>query len=157
MEYITENNQNTITKSIEVLTAEINFFKATAGAAILEIGKRLLEAKAQLDHGQWLTWLAEKVDFSESSAQRFMRIATEYKNPSPVTDLGVSKALILLAIPEIEREKFIEEKHVVNGEEKTVSEMSKRELEKVIKERDEHKERAEHLENKVPYLYPQTS
>lgn len=123
----------------------------------MEIGKRLNEAKSQLQHGEWTEWLKEKVEFSEASAQRFMRLAKEYSNPSPVTDLGASKALLLLAIPEVDREEFLNEKHIVNGEEKSVSEMSKRELEKVIKERDEHKERAEHLENKVPYLYPQTS
>ena len=81
-------------RPIEAITEEIIFYKAQAGAAILEIGKRLNEAKAQLPHGEWLGWLQEKVDFSESTAQRFMRLAKEYENPSPVTDLGASKALV---------------------------------------------------------------
>lgn len=132
-----------IARPLEVIEQEINFFKQTAGAAILEIGKRLNEAKAQLDHGEWTAWLSEKVEFSEASAQRFMRLAREYSNPSPVTDLGPSKALLLLALPENEREDFAAQKHMVNGEEKTVSEMSKRELEKVIKERDEAEKMAQ--------------
>ena len=114
------------------------------------------EAKAQLDHGEWTAWLSEKVEFSEASAQRFMRLAREYSNPSPVTDLGPSKALLLLALPENEREDFAAQKHMVNGEEKTVSEMSKRELEKVIKERDEaeriaqeHQKTAEQLRKEL--------
>lgn len=124
-------------RPIEVITEEINFCKQTAGAAIIEIGKRLNEAKALLPHGEWGDWLSEKVDFSEATAQRFMRLANEYSNPSPVTDLGASKALILLALPPVEREEFIAEKHTVNGEEKTVAEMSKRELEKAVQEKKE--------------------
>lgn len=141
-----------LARPLEVITQEIQFYKQTAGAAILEIGKRLNEAKAQLGHGEWATWLAEKVEFSEASAQRFMRLAREYSNPSPVTDLGASKALLLLALPENEREDFVAEKHMVNGEEKTVSEMSKRELEKVIKERDEANKIAEEKEKMVEHL-----
>lgn len=124
-------------RPIEVITEEINFYKQTAGMAIIEIGKRLNEAKALLPHGEWGDWLSEKVDFSEATAQRFMRLANEYSNPSPVTDLGASKALILLALPPVEREEFIAEKHTVNGEEKTVAEMSKRELEKAVQEKKE--------------------
>ena len=31
-----------------------------------------------LDHGQWGPWLREEVDFSQSSANNFMRIFEEY-------------------------------------------------------------------------------
>ena len=133
-------------RSIEVITAEIWLYKQQAGAAILEIGRRLNEAKAQLSHGEWLPWLEEKVEFSEVTAQRFMRLAREYENPSLVTDLGASKALQLLALPASERGEFIAEKHEVNGQEKTVMEMSKRELAQAIKERDEARQKAEELE-----------
>lgn len=122
-------------RPIEAITEEILFYKAQAGAAILEIGKRLNEAKAQLPHGEWLGWLQEKVDFSESTAQRFMRLAKEYENPSPVTDLGASKALALLALPPLQRDEFLEENDAAG--------MSKRELEKAVKEKLEAMEKAE--------------
>lgn len=122
-------------RPIEAITEEILFYKAQAGAAILEIGKRLNEAKAQLPHGEWLGWLQEKVDFSESTAQRFMRLAKEYENPSPVTDLGASKALVLLALPPLQRDEFLEENDAES--------MSKRELEKAVKEKLEAMEKAE--------------
>lgn len=133
-------------RPIEVITAEIWLYKQQAGAAILEIGRRLNEAKAQLSHGEWLPWLEEKVEFSEATAQRFMRLAREYENPSLVTDLGASKALQLLALPASERDEFIAEKHEVGGQEKTVLEMSKRELAQAIKERDEARKKAAEME-----------
>lgn len=126
-----------ISRGIAVITEEIIFYKTVGGQAAIEIGKRLIEAKAQLKHGEWLPWLSEKVEFSEATAQRFMQLARGYENPAPVRDLGVSKALQLLALPASEREEFIAEKHEVNGEEKSVSEMTKKELEQAIRERDE--------------------
>ena len=88
-----------ISRGIAVITDEIIFYKQVGGQAVLEIGKRLIEAKAQLKHGEWLDWLRDRVEFSEASAQRFMRLAREYGNASLVTDLGTSKALELLALP----------------------------------------------------------
>lgn len=125
-------------RPIEAITEEILFYKAQAGASILEIGKRLNEAKDQLPHGEWLGWLQEKVDFSESTAQRFMRIAKEYENPSLVTDLGASKALVLLALPPLQRDEFLEKNDAAS--------MSKRELEKAVKEKLEAIEKAEAAE-----------
>lgn len=125
-------------RTIEAITEEILFYKAQAGASILEIGRRLIEAKEQLQHGEWLGWLEEKVDFSESTAQRFMRLAREYENPSPVTDLGPAKALVLLALPPLQRDEFLEENDA--------SSMSKRELEKAVKEKREAMEKAEAAE-----------
>ena len=122
-------------RGIEAITEEIIFYKNVGGQAVIEIGRRLTEAKAQLKHGEWLPWLREKVEFSETSAQNFMRIAREYGNTHLVGDLGASKALVLLALPASERENFASEKHLINGEEKSVSEMSKRELEEAIRQR----------------------
>lgn len=93
-------------RPIETITAEIQFYKGQAGACVLEIGKRLIEAKEQLPHGEWLPWLEGQVEFTERAAQRFMRLAREYSNPTLVSDLGATKALILLALPEERREVF---------------------------------------------------
>lgn len=124
-------------RDIETITAEILNAKRAGGEAILTIGRGLMEAKAMLSHGEWLPWLTERVEFSESTAQRFMRLAKEWSNPSALTDLGATKALQLLALPESERERFLSETHQVDGEEKTVIDMTSRELDRAIKERDE--------------------
>lgn len=50
-------------RSITAITDEIIFYKNVGGQAVIEIGKRLIEAKAQLKHGEWLPWLSEKWSF----------------------------------------------------------------------------------------------
>ena len=124
-------------RSIGDITSEILRLKQDAGNAILGIGQRLIEAKAMLPHGEWLPWLTEQVEFSERTARNFMRLAREWTNRQALADLGAAKALTLLALPPEERERFMEENHVVDGEEKTVIDMTTRELEKAVKERDE--------------------
>lgn len=130
-------------RDIETITAEILTLKQTAGDAILRIGQRLIEAKQILSHGEWIPWLNDQVEFSERSAQNFMRLAREWSNPQALADLGATKALTLLALPPEEREQFIAEHHTVNGEEKTVIDMTSRELEQAIRERDEARMAAE--------------
>lgn len=131
------------TRDIDTITGEILELKTRAGESILAIGQRLTEAKALLPHGEWLPWLAEKVEFSERAAQNFMRLSREWSNPQALADLGATKALTLLALPADEREQFIAEPHMVDGEEKTVTDMSARQLEQAIRERDEARMAAE--------------
>ncbi len=133
-------------RNIEQITLEINFYKQQTAQNILEIGKRLIEAKQQFQHGEWLPWLRDQVQFTERSAQNFMRIAEEFSKTKPVADLPYTKLLALLQVPEEDREEFIQETHLVGGREKTIADMSKRELEQAIKERDESKEKAKSLE-----------
>ena len=111
-------------RSIGDITSEILRLKQDAGNAILGIGQRLIEAKAMLPHGEWLPWLRDRVDLSERSAQNFMRLAREYSKSAEIADLGASKALALLALPESERANFVSEPHTVDGVEKTVPEMT---------------------------------
>lgn len=135
----TEGTDRTLApvRDIDEITGEILEAKRVGGQAILTIGRCLIEAKGRLSHGEWLPWLTEKVEFSERAAQNFMRLAKEYSNPQALADLGATKALQLLALPESEREVFIASSHAVNGEEKAVVDMTSRELEKAIRERDE--------------------
>ena len=124
-------------RSIEAIEAEIWFYKRQAGRAFIEIGRRLNEAKERLPHGEWLPWLRERVAFSERTAQDFMRLAKEYGESAEIADLGAAKALALMALPVSERAEFAAEKHLVNGEEKTASEMTVKELKEAIREREE--------------------
>ena len=122
-------------RTIETITGEILDLKREAGEAILDIGARLIEAKGMLSHGEWLPWLNERVELSERTAQKFMKLAREWSNPNTLADLGASKALMLLAVPAEERDSFVEEHNVID--------MSARQLEQAIKDRDEARKAAE--------------
>ena len=122
-------------RTIETITGDILEAKRQGGEAILTIGRCLIEAKEMLSHGEWRSWLEERVEFSERSAQRFMRLAREWSNPTTLSDLGASKALMLLALPEGERERFVEDHNVID--------MSARQLEQAIRDRDEARQAAE--------------
>ena len=130
-------------RDIETITEEILGLKQTAGNAILEIGQRLIEAKHMLSEGEWLPWLEEQVEFSPRTAQRFMKLSREWTDATALSYLGATKALTLLALSPVEREEFLSEEHVVNGEAKSVVDMSARELEKAVKERDAALKQAE--------------
>lgn len=86
-------------RNIEAITREILQLKNDAGNAILGIGQRLLEAKAMLPRGEWLPWLTEQVEFSERQAQRFMKLAQEWANPTALSDLGATDDEPLLLGP----------------------------------------------------------
>ena len=137
-----QNQELAQVREISVITDEIISLKAQANNMMLmyaiEVGRRLVEAKAMLQHGEWGAWLKEKVDFSQSSANKLMKVYEEYgKSPNSelITNLTYTKALKLLAVPDEEREEFVQENDVEN--------MSSRELEKAIKERDEALKQAE--------------
>lgn len=69
-------------------------FEATASAAVahaVACGEALIEAKAQLLHGQWLSWLVDHVEFNDCQAQRYMQIA---RNASRVSDLDSVRAAL---------------------------------------------------------------
>lgn len=142
---------NEITRPIEVITQEINFYKLQAGNAIIEIGKRLHEAKLTLPHGAWGAWLQNEVEFSERTAQNFMRIAKEYRNPQLIADMGNSatKALLLLSLPAEEREEFVGEAHEIDGEEKTVAAMTTKEMERLLKELEAERAEKEKLQSQL--------
>lgn len=124
-------------RDIETITEEILEAKRVAGDAILLIGKCLTEAKKVLPHGEWIPWLNERVEFSERIAQQYMKLAERWTNPNALSDLGKTKALALLALPPEEMDRFMDEAHDVSGEEKTIYDMTSRELDKAIRERKE--------------------
>ena len=122
-------------RTIETITDEILDAQRRGGEAILTIGRCLIEAKEMLPHGEWLPWLNEKVAYSERTAQNFMAVARRYSNPQTLADLGMAKALALLALPDSERDEFVQDHNVI--------EMSARQLKQAIKERDEARKAAE--------------
>jgi hypothetical protein len=58
-------------------------------------GEYLAEVKGRLRHGEWLLWLDRNFDFSERTAQTYLRVAEEYAaNPKRVSGLGSVRRVI---------------------------------------------------------------
>ena len=71
-------NQSAPAREIGVITAEIKDLCRQAQTMALlyavEIGRRLDEAKRALPYGKWGEWLKNEVEFSQSTANNFMRL-----------------------------------------------------------------------------------
>lgn len=140
-------------RTIDVITQEIRDLQDQTRRLVLgyaiEVGRRLVEAKDMLPHGEWGAWLAEKVNFKQRTAQRLITLYEEYGaeqigifgaeiKASALTNLSFTNALLLVAVPEEEREEFAAE---VDAEH-----ISSRELEQAIRERDEAKRQLQDME-----------
>ena len=134
------NIATTPARSIDTITAEIvaisNQTAQMVYMSMIEIGKRLVEAKAQVGHGEWGDYLKNKVNFSQRTATNFMRAyerSLNGANSQTFANLGYSQIVKLLALPEGELEEFTETHDVKS--------MSVRELDQAIRERDEARSR----------------
>lgn len=135
-------------RPIEIIESEINFYKTQTATGIIEIGKRLIEAKAQLPHGEWGKWLEEKVEFSQWTATRFIRVAQELSNSTALTNLPQTKVFLLLDVPQGQREDFIQSN--------PVEDMTTRELQKAIKRAKELEQMLEIEKGKPPKVVKET-
>ena len=137
-------------REIGIITAEIKDLCRQAQTMALlyavEIGRRLNEAKRALPYGKWGEWLKNEVEFSQSSANNFMKLYEEYGaaqisifgasvDSQTFANLPYSKALQLLAVPRDEREAF--------AEEVGAADLSVKELKAAIEERDRAKKEAQ--------------
>lgn len=144
---------NAPVRDIGVITAEIKDLCGQARAMMLvyvvEIGRRLVEAKEVLPHGQWAEWLKTEVEFSQRTANNYMRLYEEYSTPQQslfgaqvesqtFAKLPYSKALALIAIPDDEREEFAAEVHA--------EDLSVKELQAAIEARNKAQQLADERE-----------
>ena len=133
-----------IERTPNIIAAEINSIKEQTRTIFLfnsiEIGRRLVEAKSMIDHGEWGTWLEKSVDYSQRTAINLMRIFEEYgSNQTALFDnnaksqalanLSYTQAVALLGVPEEDREQFVKDHDAEN--------MTTRELQQAIKDRDD--------------------
>lgn len=141
------------TRTVDTVTLEIKTLHRQAQNLVLgyaiEIGRRLVEAKGLVPYGQWGEYLKTEVEYSQSTANNFMKIFEEYgssqscifgaeADSQTLGNLPYTKALALLSVPKDEREEFVQENNV--------EELSTRELQELLKERETLKKRTEELE-----------
>lgn len=103
-ELVTQSELSLLAKQIklDVRNAELHLRDSLRYA--LEAGKTLFRAKNLVPHGQWAAWFESNCfDFSERTAQRYMRLYRKWKetantlgrgaNPSSVSDLTIASIL----------------------------------------------------------------
>lgn len=132
-------------RSLATVTAEIRAYQDAARRMAvqysIEIGRRLIEAKEMVGHGEWGAYLREELGFSQSTANNHMAMFRAYAADQMRLDgdnlknqafgnLTYTQALALLALPsEEEREAFVES-HDMAG-------LSTRELREELRKRQE--------------------
>jgi hypothetical protein len=88
----------TASNSLTDLAARIRAEHEASGLAIkrgldhaIACGRLLIEARAQLEHGQWLPWLREHCGVPERSARRYMELAAyaAYGKSANLADLTI--------------------------------------------------------------------
>lgn len=92
-------------------TSEIRSIMRRTAYDAIEIGQKLIEIKLRLGHGRFIDWLGAEFDWSERTAQNYMRVADKF---ATVADLGeiAPSALYLLAAsttPETVRQEILDQ------------------------------------------------
>lgn len=113
--------------NLDQIVSEIKFFENQAVVSYWEIGKRLSQAKEQINHGEWLDWVKKNLGYSERTTQQLIKVSESFSNPNTFSDFSFSKVLALTSIKDEEdRQNFID-KH-------EVEDMTTRQLQAEIKE-----------------------
>lgn len=132
----TTNDQPVV--SLEKLTEEIKFELMQGDLCFrqgclhyINAGFKLIQAKKQVPHGEWATWLKNNFELSQETARNYMNVAKRFGvNSKPVWNLEFIQMLELLRLSAGDEEKFIASKA---AEGNPVEEMTKMKLREEIK------------------------
>lgn len=130
-------NEITLSNNLAQIELEISYHKQIAGQSIWEIGIRLNHVKEKdLAHGQFMEWL-KKIEFSQTVANQFMKVAKELPNSVTSQNLGINALYLIATLPEEEKEEQIQ--RIEDGDTPTVRELQevkkKLKLSKLVNER----------------------
>lgn len=129
-----ENQETDVVEfSLNKVTDEILNLKENIFINIIEIGKRLNIVKNKLNFGEFGKWLEEEVDFSQRTAQKFMKVAQEFSNTKLPSSIGQEKLYLLAGVETEKREQIMQEYDVTN--------MTTRELEMLLKDKKQTKKK----------------
>lgn len=119
-----------IDTELKEIESNILRLKNQAAESIIQLGYELNRAKEKVPHGEWGDWLKNRVNFSQRTANLYMKIAKEFgSNSQSISNLEVTKLGLLLDVPEEKRVNFIEEHNV--------KDMSTRQLKEAIRSSSE--------------------
>lgn len=96
--------------TLEQLTLEVKFYLGQTAQNIIEVGKRLAQAKELVPHGEWQNWLKGNFNLSYRTAANFMACAERFSNVQSISLLGSTQMIAMLALPADETTAFIDSK-----------------------------------------------
>ena len=102
--------QENAAANLPQLEVEIKFYLGQTAQNIIEVGKRLIQAKSLVPHGGWLPWLEQNFQLKQRAAQTFMACAERFGKIQINLDFKPTQMIALLSLPDEETEKFIAEK-----------------------------------------------
>ncbi len=158
---ITVQSENAVVNLVQIaadINAIKNQVKETVYIATCRIGEKLLLAKGAVGHGNWGKWLAENVDYSERTAQNIITIYKNFNNtemklfgsepdPELLAQLNQTQLLALSSVKDEDKRNMFMEEH-----KEELPDMSKRELEKALRELENEKAAREEMEEEIVNL-----
>lgn len=125
-------------------------------SSLIEIGGLLVESKGMVESKDWEKYIWDNFGYSTSTADNWMKLYREYgddqasffnklQDSQTFGKLSYTKLLALTDIPAEERLEFVEQNHV--------EDMSTRQLQQAIRERDEAKRALEDSKEKLSDAY----
>lgn len=149
-------NEIITVRDLAMVTSDIKYAQRQGArqlaSNLIEIGRLLVEAKTMVEPRDWEKYIWDNFGYSTSSADNWMKLYREYgDNQESLFDsfrdsqtfgkLSYTQLLALTALPAEERSAFVEENDVEN--------MSTRQLQQAIKERDEARKALAESEDKL--------
>lgn len=113
-------------ETLDSLAAQARLCVKMARINLLQLGRVLLAAKPMVGHGGWAEWVKSNTNMSVRTAEQYMQAYQQFGLDDEIAELGTSKILKLLPLPEDERRELLEKNDV--------SAMSARELDAAIKQ-----------------------
>ena len=135
-----------LTRPIQQIESELEFYKKQHVQSGVEIGIRLIEAKSIIPYGEWGTWISKK-GFSEEKARQYIIVAEEFKDSKALWELGFTKLLYISTIPEETRTAVIQNA--------PLEEMTTRQVQELTKQLKQEQNNTTSLEDKVKQLSTQ--
>lgn len=137
--------------TLEERANRIRKLQADVQRGIIQIGYELIGAKKEVGHGGWADWLAREFDWTQQTANRFMRVSERFGKLNNVVQFKPSTLQAMLALPEGEEQAFIEEQ-ASNGN--PIESQSAREVQKAVKQWNQRKQRKAKQTNDEPISHP---
>lgn len=128
------------TVTLEERANRIRQLQADVQRGIIAIGFELIAAKKEIGHGGWADWLKNNFDWTQQTANRFMRVSERFGKLNNVVQFKPSTLQAMLALPEGDENAFIEAQ---TDKGKPVDDLSAREVQSAVKEWNQQRNSAD--------------